>query len=147
MNERDLQRIKNERNGHQEGANQRRQLLNVASSNLIDITQRQLDTEELIRNVEASLSSTQSVLNNVMEDFNKLSNLGIQIKEIVTFLSQFKGELSVMHGHQQFLVLLKPLLHSIDNLIIFLQRNSELIHLISDVAVVDQIRNHIASSF
>lgn len=147
MNERDLQRIKNERNGHQEGANQRRQLLNVASSNLRDITQRQLDTEELIRNVEASLSSTQSVLNNVMEDFNKLSNLGIQIKEIVTFLSQFKGELSVMHGQQQFLVLLKPLLHSIDNLIIFLQRNSELIHLISDVAVVDQIRNHIASSF
>ena len=143
INERDLQRIKNDRNAHQASANERRQLLQVAENNLRDISERQQTSEQSINSVRIGLSSAQSTLNHLRTQFSDLNNMGVQLKTIASFLSHFNAELNVMNDQQQLMVLLRPLLNSIDSLINFLESNANLVILLSDKDAVNKIRTHV----
>lgn len=143
INERDLQRIKNERNSHQASAHERRQVLQVAENNLQDIANRQQASEQSINSTRNSLSSAQSTLDQLRKQFPTLNELGVQIKTIASFLVQFNSEMSLMNDHQQLMVLLRPLLNSIESLINFLESNANMVILLSDKDAITKIRGHL----
>lgn len=143
LNERDIQRIKNDRTAYEAGANERRNLLHVALNNLNGISQRQQAIEQSINNVNGNISSAQRLLSQLQAQLPSFTSVGAEIKRIVTFLSQFNSNLSNMNSKQQLFVALRPLLTSIDSLVVLLENNSNLVSLLGDRVIVNRLRSHI----
>jgi DNA repair exonuclease SbcCD ATPase subunit len=147
INEKDIQKLKRDRDAWYAQANERRKTLEVAENNHRDIIDRQQATEQSIRKTRTSLSSARTTLEELRKQYSVLSNLGAQIRNISTFLFSLNGELSVIHGQQQLMVLFQPLLESIDSLITSLESNVNTIVLIANKEAVNKIRKHLSPDF
>lgn len=71
-----------------------------------------------------------------------LGGLGIQIRNVTTFLLLMNGEMGVIHGQHQLMVLFSPLLRSVDSLVTFLEGNFNTIVLLGEREAVFKIRRH-----
>jgi hypothetical protein len=145
INEKDIKKLRRDRDAWRSQANARRHELKVAQNNHRDILSRQKKTEQSIRNTQTSLSSAQISLEKLQKDYLVLSSLGAEMRNISTFLFSLNGELSVVHGQQQLMVLFQPLLESIDSLITFLESNVNTIVLLANNEAVTKIRGYLSS--
>ncbi|XP_046654422.1 uncharacterized protein LOC124347623 isoform X2 [Daphnia pulicaria] len=145
FNERDIRRFERDRDAWRSQANERRHTLQVAENNHREIVSRQKDTEQSIRHTQTSLSSARLSLQELQKDYLVLSSLGAEMRNISTFLFSLNGELSVVHGQQQLMVLFQPLLESIDSLITFLESNVNTIVLLANNEAVTKIRGYLSS--
>ncbi|EFX89239.1 hypothetical protein DAPPUDRAFT_94673 [Daphnia pulex] len=144
INEKDIKKWRRDRDAWRSQANARHEL-KVAQNNHRDIVSRQKNTEQSIRNTQTSLSSAQISLEKLQKDYLILSSLGAEMRNISTFLFSLNGELSVVHGQQQLMVLFQPLLESIDSLITFLESNVNTIVLLANKEAVTKIRGYLSS--
>ncbi|XP_046438563.1 uncharacterized protein LOC124190068 isoform X2 [Daphnia pulex] len=145
INEKDIKKLRRDRDAWRSQANARRHTLQVAQNNHRDIVSRQKNTEQSIRNTQTSLSSAQISLEKLQKDYLVLSSLGAEMRNISTFLFSLNGELSVVHSQQQLMVLFQPLLESIDSLITFLESNVNTIVLLANNEAVTKIRGYLSS--
>lgn len=146
LNERDIQKLKRDRDAWQAQANERRQLLQVAENNLREISTRQQATEESIQKTRAILVSSQAILEQLRAQYAILGGLGAQIRNVSTFLFSLNGEIGVIHGQQQLMVLFSPLLESVNSLVTFLEDNANMVVFIGDREAVSKIRQHLSQN-
>ncbi|KAK4016763.1 hypothetical protein OUZ56_031730 [Daphnia magna] len=146
LNERDIQKLKRDRDAWQAQANERRQLLQVAENNLREISTRQQATEESIQKTRAILVSSQAILEQLRAQYAILGGLGAQIRNVSTFLFSLNGEMGVIHGQQQLMVLFSPLLESVNSLVTFLEDNANMVVLIGHREAVSKIRQHLSQN-
>ncbi|KAI9557497.1 hypothetical protein GHT06_017325 [Daphnia sinensis] len=127
-------------------ANERLQLLRIAQSNLNDIAARQQTTMESMNKTRASLASAQTTLEQMRLQYSVLGSLGVQIRNVSTFLSLLNGEVGVVHGQQQLMVLFTPLLESVDSLVTFLENNANMVVSLGDHEALTKIRQYISQN-
>ncbi|XP_057366941.1 uncharacterized protein LOC132087692 [Daphnia carinata] len=146
LNERDIQKLKRDRDAWQAQANERRQLLQVADNNLREITTRQKATEESIQRTRSILESSRAILEQLRGQYAILGGLGAQIRNVSTFLLLLNGEMGVIHNQQKLMVLFSPLLESVNSLVTFLEGNANMIVLIGDRDALSKIRQHLSQN-
>nr|CAH0111544.1 unnamed protein product [Daphnia galeata] len=79
INEKDIKKLKRDRDAWYAQANERRKTLEVAENNHRDIIDRQQATEQSIRKTRTSLSSARTTLEELRKQYSVLSNLGAQL--------------------------------------------------------------------
>lgn len=127
-------------------AHEKLQLLRIAQSNLNDIAARQQTTVESINKTQTSLASAQTMLEQMRLQYTVLGSLGVQIRNVSTFLSLLNGELGVVHGQQQLMMLFTPLLESIDSLVTFLENNANMVVSLGDQEALTKIRQYLSEN-
>lgn len=121
-------------------------MLRIAQSNLNDIAARQQTTVESINKTQTSLASAQTMLEQMRLQYTVLGSLGVQIRNVSTFLSLLNGELGVVHGQQQLMMLFTPLLESIDSLVTFLENNANMVVSLGDQEALTKIRQYLSQN-
>lgn len=121
-------------------------MLRIAQSNLNDIAARQQTTVESINKTQTSLASAQTMLEQMRLQYTVLGSLGVQIRNVSTFLSLLNGELGVVHGQQQLMMLFTPLLESIDSLVTFLENNANMVVSLGDQEALTKIRQYLSEN-
>ncbi|XP_057373855.1 uncharacterized protein LOC130694774 isoform X1 [Daphnia carinata] len=135
-----------DRNNARSQANERLQLLRIVQGNLKDISTRQQTTIESINKTRASLASAQTLLDQMRLQYSVLASLGVQIRNVSTFLTLLNGEMGVLHGQQQLLVLFTPLLESVDSLVTFLENNANMVVSLSEQEALTKIREYLSQN-
>lgn len=90
--------------------------------------------------------SSQAILEQLRAQYAILGGLGAQIRNVSTFLFSLNGEIGVIHGQQQLMVLFSPLLESVNSLVTFLEDNANMVVFIGDREAVSKIRQHLSQN-
>ena len=89
------------------------------------VRQMQWTTQQAMDRTRMSLSTVQVVLKRLQAQDPDMKKLGVEIKRITTFLSQFQANVAVINDHQKRLLLITSLVDSIDDLIVFIEKNQD----------------------
>ncbi|XP_059351016.1 uncharacterized protein LOC130687783 [Daphnia carinata] len=144
INENDIKKLKRDRDAWQAQAKQQRQLLQVALNNLHNISFRQQATKNSIGRTWTIIESSRAILKERRGQYAILAGLGSQIRNVHTFLNSLNGSVDAIYSQQQLMVLFRPLLDSLNDLVAFLEGNANMIVLIGDRDAVSKIRQHLS---
>lgn len=114
---------------------------------MASITGRIQLVEDFIHSTQTDFLNAQSTRDQLQAQYSTFTNVDVQIKNTVTFLTQFNSNLSGMHSKRQLMVALEPLLVSTNRLVILMENNSDLVTLLGDKVIVKRLRNHMPEIF
>lgn len=143
LNEVEIQKLEKERNAYEASAREHNNLLNVVKNNIREINGRYKCTEDFIYIEESRISDERSILTEMKGYYPALTSVGVQIKTIQTFLTDFSSNVNVMNKKSQVLVALKPLLNHIDELVNLLEKNFPFLTMIGDKEIVRNLKRHL----
>lgn len=138
-----MQRNERDRDSYRESASNYRRSLDNEMDKLNKVRQMQWTTQQAMDRTRMSLSTVQVVLKRLQAQDPDMKKLGVEIKRITTFLSQFQANVAVINDHQKRLLLITPLVDSIDDLIVFIEKNQDNIVLRTQKHLMQKIRNFI----
>ena len=138
-----MQRNERDRDSYRESASNYRRSLDNEKDKLNKVRQMQWTTQQAMDRTRMSLSTVQVVLKRLQAQDPDMKKLGVEIKRITTFLSQFQANVAVINDHQKRLLLITPLVDSIDDLIVFIEKNQDNIVLRTQKHLMQKIRNFI----
>ena len=138
-----MQRNERDRDSYRESASNYRRSLDNEMDKLNKVRQMQWTTQQAMDRTRMSLSTVQVVLKRLQAQDPDMKKLGVEIKRITTFLSQFQANVAVINDHQKRLLLITSLVDSIDDLIVFIEKNQDNIVLSTQKNLMQKIRNFI----
>ena len=138
-----MQRNERDRDSYRESASNYRRSLDNEMDKLNKVHQMQWTTQQAMDRTRMSLSTVQVVLKRLQAQDPDMKKLGVEIKRITTFLSQFQANVAVINDHQKRLLLITSLVDSIDDLIVFIEKNQDNIVLSTQKNLMQKIRNFI----
>ena len=138
-----MQRNERDRDSYRESASNYRRSLDNEMDKLNKVLQMQWTTQQAMDRTRMSLSTVQVVLKRLQAQDPDMKKLGVEIKRITTFLSQFQANVAVINDHQKRLLLITSLVDSIDDLIVFIEKNQDNIVLSTQKNLMQKIRNFI----
>ena len=136
-------RNERDRDSYRESASNYRRSLDNEMDKLNKVRQMQWTTQQAMDRTRMSLSTVQVVLKRLQAQDPDMKKLGVEIKRITTFLSQFQANVAVINDHQKRLLLITSLVDSIDDLIVFIEKNQDNIVLSTQKNLMQKIRNFI----